>query len=572
MNIKQYLDSTYLKTASQAGLSDEENTLVVKNAISEAIAENFKLIMIRPEYVALAKEMILKSNSTLLIGTVIDFPEGTSDLESKLKEANKAIEDGADDLDFVCNYQAFKNGDLALVKQEILIGTQIGLASNKTVKWIIEVAALNDKQIIQLSALIKNVVISNFKEENYAQAIDYWKQEFNELSECSAKDNFELAFIEKQGSLSNVGLSCLARNEPIKALEYFKKAQDFNYRYASQYPREKNFIKFASYALFFPKLISGPITRYKNINSQLSTLGPSTNDTAAGLRRILSGVIKRIVIANQVGIVADAVFNMPANGITPGYAWLGLLAYTIQIYFDFSGYTDIALGLAMTMGISLPENFNYPYTAQSISDFWRRWHITLSTWFREYVFFPLERRRLKFVGRQINILVVFLLTGLWHGFSLTFAAWGLIHGISIALESTSAGLWLNKVFRPFRHLYTLSIILLGWVFFRSPDLKFAMAFIGRLFGNSSGISPLPFSQTTPLPFIEPSFLLAMTAGIVFSMPLSSIFTPLKEKLTAKPSVFMAFQITGDILLILLFTFAIAAQLAGSFAPNIYANF
>ncbi len=340
----------------------------------------------------------------------------------------------------------------------------------------------------------------------------------------------------------------------------------------NQTPHEKNFIKFASYALFFPKLISGPITRYKNINSQLSTLGPSTNDTAAGLRRILSGVIKRIVIANQVGIVADAVFNMPANGITPGYAWLGLLAYTIQIYFDFSGYTDIALGLAMTMGISLPENFNYPYTAQSISDFWRRWHITLSTWFREYVFFPLERRRLKFVGRQINILVVFLLTGLWHGFSLTFAAWGLIHGISIALESTSAGLWLNKVFRPFRHLYTLSIILLGWVFFRSPDLKFAMAFIGRLFGNSSGISPLPFSQTTPLPFIEPSFLLAMTAGIVFSMPLSSIFTPLKEKLTAKPSVFMAFQITGDILLILLFTFAIAAQLAGSFAPNIYANF
>lgn len=167
MNVKQYLDSTYLKTAFQAGLSDSENTLVVKKTIKEAIEEGFKLIMIRPEYVSLAKEMILKANSTLLIGTVIDFPEGSSDLESKLKEANQAIEDGADDLDFVCNYEAFKNGDLALVKQEILIGTQIGLASNKTVKWIIEVAALNDKQIIQLSALIKNVVISNFKEENY---------------------------------------------------------------------------------------------------------------------------------------------------------------------------------------------------------------------------------------------------------------------------------------------------------------------------------------------------------------------------------------------------------------------
>lgn len=168
MNVKQYLDSTYLKTASQAGLSEAENLVVVKDAIAEAITESFKLIMIRPEYVALAKEIISKAHSTLLVGTVIDFPEGKSDLETKIKEANEAIENGADDLDFVCNYEAFKHGDVALVKQEILIGTQIGLAHNKTVKWIIEVAALTDKEIIQLSALIKNVVISNFKEENYS--------------------------------------------------------------------------------------------------------------------------------------------------------------------------------------------------------------------------------------------------------------------------------------------------------------------------------------------------------------------------------------------------------------------
>ncbi len=168
MNIKQYLDSTYLKTASQAGLSEAENDIVVQNAIEEAIAEGFKLIMIRPEHVSLAKKMILKANSALLVGTVIDFPEGKSDLETKIKEANEAIENGADDLDFVCNYEAFKNGDIALVKNEILIGTQIGLAHNKTVKWIIETAALTDKEIIQLSVLIKNVVISNFKEDDYA--------------------------------------------------------------------------------------------------------------------------------------------------------------------------------------------------------------------------------------------------------------------------------------------------------------------------------------------------------------------------------------------------------------------
>ncbi|MGO4772113.1 deoxyribose-phosphate aldolase [Flavobacterium sp. W22_SRS_FK3] len=167
MNIKQYLDSTYLKTASQAGLSETENNIVVRNAIAEAISYGFKLIMIRPDKVALAKEMITKANSSLLIGTVIDFPKGTSAIEIKIKEANEAIADGADDLDFVCNYQAFKNGDVQLIKQEVLIATQIGLANNKTVKWIIEVAALNEKEIIQLSSLIKNVVISNFKEEDY---------------------------------------------------------------------------------------------------------------------------------------------------------------------------------------------------------------------------------------------------------------------------------------------------------------------------------------------------------------------------------------------------------------------
>ncbi|MFD1603875.1 deoxyribose-phosphate aldolase [Flavobacterium artemisiae] len=168
MNIKQYLDSTYLKTASQAGLSEAENTVVVQNAISEAIQEGFKLIMIRPEYVSMAKKMIVEANSVLLVGTVIDFPEGKSSLETKLKEANDAIENGADDLDFVCNYEAFKNGEIDLVKQEILIGTQIGLANNKTVKWIIEVAALTDKEIIQLCVLIKNVIISNFKEDDFA--------------------------------------------------------------------------------------------------------------------------------------------------------------------------------------------------------------------------------------------------------------------------------------------------------------------------------------------------------------------------------------------------------------------
>jgi deoxyribose-phosphate aldolase len=167
MNIRQFLDSTYLKTASQAGLSESDNSIVVQQYVQEAINENFKLIMIRPDQVSLAKAMIDKVSAVLQIGTVIDFPEGKSIIQDKLIEATSAIENGADELDFVCNYEAFKAGEIELVKEEIVKGTQLGLAKGKIVKWIIEVAALSDKQIIQLSALIKNCIISNFEEKQY---------------------------------------------------------------------------------------------------------------------------------------------------------------------------------------------------------------------------------------------------------------------------------------------------------------------------------------------------------------------------------------------------------------------
>jgi deoxyribose-phosphate aldolase len=167
MNIKNYLDSTYLKTAQQAGISDFEDENIVKEYIQEAIGEGFRLIMIRPKHVSTAKKMIDKTNSKLAIGTVIDFPLGVASIEEKLTEANQAILDGADDLDFVCNYSAFKNGELNLVKNEIFLGSKLGLENNKTVKWIIEVAALTDMQIIQISALIKNVIIKNFKEDKF---------------------------------------------------------------------------------------------------------------------------------------------------------------------------------------------------------------------------------------------------------------------------------------------------------------------------------------------------------------------------------------------------------------------
>lgn len=338
-------------------------------------------------------------------------------------------------------------------------------------------------------------------------------------------------------------------------------------------PVEKNFIAFSTYLLFFPKLISGPITRYKSFSLQLEQLAPSVDDIASGFRRLFAGFIKRVLIANQLALMADAVFNLPTANVEPKFAWLALAAYTLQIFFDFSGYTDMAIGLGLMIGVRLPENFDFPYIAQTVSEFWRRWHITLVTWFREYVFYPLERRRFRWAGQQINIIIVFLLTGLWHGLKPTFIVWGLLNGIILALESLGFGRWLKQAWRPLRHLYVLVIVTAGWVFFRSNSLSFAFEFFRRLLGDTSGLTLLPFSLSNPMPFIEPSFVLALTAGILFSLPISSAWNQMRLKIEKQQEKsFFLFQIFEDGALVLLFILGLALSLSNSFLPNIYAKF
>jgi alginate O-acetyltransferase complex protein AlgI len=336
---------------------------------------------------------------------------------------------------------------------------------------------------------------------------------------------------------------------------------------------ESNFFKLAAYLLFFPKLVSGPLMRYKSFSEQMDALEVSVIDIASGIRRLLIGFLKRILIANQLGLAVNAAFGLPSANFAPHIAWLVLIAYSLQIYFDFSGYTDMALGLGRMMGIKLPENFNYPYLAESISDFWRRWHISLTTWFREYVFYPLERHRLKWSGQQINIIIVFVLTGLWHGFKPHFVVWGLIHGIALSSESLGFGQKIKRLWRPLRHLYTLSIVMFGWIFFRSENLRFALSFIKRLGGNQEDITVLPFSQTTPLPFIEPSFILALAIGLLLSLQIDKALKSFGNKLKlTNHNIPLGVQIAGDILLILLFILGLASILSNGFLPNIYANF
>lgn len=336
---------------------------------------------------------------------------------------------------------------------------------------------------------------------------------------------------------------------------------------------ERNLLRFSAYLLFFPKLISGPLTRYKPFAEQINDLNPSFEMIAAGIRRLFVGFIKRALIANQVALVANSVFNLPQPNVAPHFAWLGLIAYTLQIYFDFSGYTDMAIGLGMMIGVQLPENFNFPYISQSVSEFWRRWHMTLSTWFREYVFYPLERRRFKWMGQQINILIVFLLTGLWHGVKPTFIVWGLWYGIFLAIESLGFGRWLSRVWRPLRHVYTMAVVMIGWVFFRSNSLGFAFDFFRRLLGRTGRLFPLPFSQTTPLPFLDPSLLLVLVIGFLLSMPLTSLMAGWRDKIEqTRPSASFALNVIADVLLSALFIFGLAAILSQSFLPNIYAAF
>ena len=332
---------------------------------------------------------------------------------------------------------------------------------------------------------------------------------------------------------------------------------------------EYNLLNFSLYVMLFPKIVVGPITRYKKVSSALPMPDPSQNDVVNGIRRFIRGFAKKILIADMLAPLVDAAFKLGPESIHTETAWLALFAYALQIYYDFSGYTDMALGLGKMMGFEFEENFNFPYVSQSLGEFWRRWHISLSTWFRDYVFFPLERRRLKYFGQPINIFIVFLLTGLWHGVTLPFIVWGSLHGIFLVIENLFLGRLLKKTWQPIRYLYTFSTILFTWIFFRSHSLNFAWNYLLRLLGRLNTYVPPTFSQSTPLPFIEPSFTIAFIAGVIFSVPLVPW---LGNQLNKFPTANSFMVIVRDAILLLAFVASIAFMATRGFAPGIYGGF
>lgn len=343
--------------------------------------------------------------------------------------------------------------------------------------------------------------------------------------------------------------------------------------YNKKIEAEKNLLYFLFYILLFPKIPVGPITRYSELRDQIRTIRIEPQDVADGIRRFIRGFAKKVLIADTLGKVVSPVFNLTSPTVSPEIAWLVLISFALQLYFDFSGYCDMAIGLGKMMGFKFIENFNFPYVSKSISEFWRRWHISLSNWFRDIVFYPLERRRLKFFGQPFNIMVVFLLTGLWHGLTLNFVIWGAIHGFALVFESTSLGRKLRNAWLPIQHIYALLVILVGWVFFRSPTPHFAFVFFRRLLGDTRGLEPLPFDVTSPLPFIEPSYLMALIVAVFLSLPLGEWFKRIKPGISImRFSEGIYGQIASDVVMMIFLLASIAVMADSGFVPAIYGNF
>jgi alginate O-acetyltransferase complex protein AlgI len=260
--------------------------------------------------------------------------------------------------------------------------------------------------------------------------------------------------------------------------------------YRNQAKVQRSIFDLSLYITLFPQLVAGPIIRYNTLENPLHNRTHSVDKFAEGIRRFLIGLAKKVLIANEMGKVADYVFGLQADHLTTSLAWLGIIAYTLQIYFDFSGYSDMAIGLGKMFGFDFDENFNYPYISRTVSEFWRRWHISLGLWFRDYVYIPLGGNRVSKWRLYINLLIVWSLTGFWHGASWTFLAWGLYFGIWIVLERLFLADFLERLPRVVSHVYLLVIVMFGWVFFRADNFDFASQYIHALVGfGADGYGP-----------------------------------------------------------------------------------
>lgn len=323
---------------------------------------------------------------------------------------------------------------------------------------------------------------------------------------------------------------------------------------------QKNFGKVLLYISFFPQLIAGPIVKYHDVEAEINNRKQTPEEIGKGIRRFIAGLSKKVLIANTMGLVADNLFGAAATGITGPGAWLGAVSYMLQIYFDFSGYSDMALGLGMMFGFHFHENFDYPYISASIREFWRRWHMSLSGWFKEYLYIPLGGNRRGKFRTVVNKMIVFVCTGIWHGASFNFLFWGIYHGFFLMLEEyiPFIGKKGGKLKSFFQHVYALLVVCVGFVFFRADTMKQGCFWIREMFtdfGWKASAMSLTLQQLTPV------YLVTLAAALVAAVPVNSMLKKYKwyEGFT------YVLSLAG-------FTLCVLSLAGGTYNPFIYFRF
>jgi alginate O-acetyltransferase complex protein AlgI len=330
---------------------------------------------------------------------------------------------------------------------------------------------------------------------------------------------------------------------------------------------QRNPFDLGLYISLFPQLIAGPILRYHDIAPQIEKRSFKSAQFFQGVTRFIRGLSKKVIIANTCALITDKTFDLPASEIPMLVAWLGIVCYTLQIYFDFSGYSDMAIGLGKMFGFEFLENFNYPYISKSIQEFWRRWHISLSTWFRDYLYIPLGGNKHGNFKTYRNLLLVFFVTGLWHGASWNFIIWGLLHGFFLIIERLGFSKLLLRAPGFIGHVYTLSVVLIGWILFRSPDITYAVVYFKSMLSITNG------QNYSPLIYFNSYVLTALLLGIVFTAPLRKYVHDSILSLTGETKIpGILYRYVNSILTLLLFTLCLIELAQNSYNPFIYFRF
>ncbi|MBO4326618.1 MAG: MBOAT family protein [Clostridia bacterium] len=335
--------------------------------------------------------------------------------------------------------------------------------------------------------------------------------------------------------------------------------------YLQKTKASRNVLTFSLFMSLLCQMTQGPIMRYGDLAPQIEERQHSLDMFRRGLRRFCYGLGKKVLIANTVGAAADKIWafeNIADMG--SGIAWLGIILYTLQIYYDFSGYTDMAIGIGGMLGFKISENFDYPYTSLSIQEFWRRWHISLSSWFRDYIYIPLGGNRVGKGRLFFNLFIVFLVTGIWHGANLTFILWGLMFALFSIIERAFLGDVLRKnPVKPLNWIYATFVVMMGWVLFRAPSLSSAFAYYGQLFSFKASLQGY-----TVLSYLNFEVMVAMIAGIILCGPVQRALGKLYKKIEAKP----LFLCADGIVQLAILVWSMIMLVSGSYNPSIYGNF